>query len=305
MARVPPRITPALRALLIAQRNVVALWQLPPGLKRAALRAAALGDWRRLTTRVYLAEPGQPALDQQRWAALLHGGELARLSGRAALTLHGWTLDAPPPHDVVVPHHVQLTKEPAWMRLHRISHPFNGPAARPARTTAHLATSHAAAWARTDREAMLIVLSVLQQRLTSPVRLIDVVAALPKLPRRRLILSVTDDFRGGAQSLNELDFAALCRRHGVPEPVRQRRVYDAAGKLRSIDVEFRARSGRTLRVEIEGLHHLEPANYFADITRHNSLALADPATTLRVTTWHLTHEAAAFFAGLRQAIAQW
>jgi hypothetical protein len=298
-------MSPQLRNLLIRQGNVVALWQVPPPTRRAITRAAARGDWRRLTSRAYLAAPGDPTVEQQRWAAVLHGGARARLSGCAALTLHGWTQRAPLPHDVVVPHHVQPAKGPGWMCVHRITHPVIGPAALPHRTSAHLATAHAAAWARSEREATLIVLSVLQQRLTSAGHLIRIVTALPRLPRRRLVLSVTQDFRNGAQSLAELDFGAVCRRFGVPEPVRQSRVHDAAGALRAIDAQFRTRTGRVLRVEIEGLHHMEPSQYFADITRHNRLALAAPTSTLRITTWHLEHEAALFFEDLRRALEEW
>jgi len=38
--------------------------------------------------------------------------------------------------------------------------------------------------------------------------------------------------------------------------------------LRDIDVEFRTPSGRLLRLEIEGIQHLDPSNYLSDITRH-------------------------------------
>jgi hypothetical protein len=293
------RIPPPLRQLLIDQDNVVATWQMPQPTRRAAKRAARGGNWRRLTDKTYVAAPSSPSEQQRAWAAVLHCGPSARLSGRNALVLHGWDDDLAAPFDVAVPHRVQPKPGPSWLRIHRFSRAPDGPAARPARTSAHFATAHAAAWARTDREAAFIVISVLQQRLSSADRLKRTLAHMPCLPRRGLILELAAEFVDGSHSLNELDFAALCRRHEVPAPLRQSRRLDAAGRLRAIDVEFVTPSGRVLRLEIEGIQHLEPQNYLADIDRHNQLQISDPAVGLRVSSWTLKHEAAPFMRGLR------
>jgi hypothetical protein len=298
----PPTLTPHLRELLVEQDNVVALWQLPTSERRAVIRAAKRGHWRRLSHAVYLGAPGEPSADQRVWAAGLHGGKHARLSGRTALILHGWSQTLRKRHDVVVPHHVHPKDPPEWVRIHRLVQPVTGPAAQPLRTSPHVATLHASAWASSDREAMLTVISVLQQRLTSPARLASTLTSMPRLHRHRLIGEMVREYADGAHSLNEFDFAALCRRHFVPEPIRQSRVYDNDGILRAIDARFQTRSGRELRVEIEGLHHLDPEHYLADVDRHNALALSDPATTLRITTWHLRQDPAPFMTDLGWAI---
>jgi hypothetical protein len=145
---------------------------------------------------------------------------------------------------------------------------------------------------------MFIVVSALQQRLTSPARLEQALSTMPRLPRRGLIRDVAREFSEGAQSLNELDFSALCRQYHLPAPVRQSRICDSDGNLRAIDARFRTSSGREIRVEIEGLHHLDPAQYVADVDRHNALAFSDPAITLRITTWHLRHDPAPFMGDL-------
>lgn len=297
-------MAPALRELLMRQENVVALWQLPPPQRRATLRAIRYKHWRRLSRQTVLAAPGAASQRQLVWAALLHCGEHARLSGRTALILHGWDQEFDPPHDVVVPHRVQPLPGPSWLRIHRVSQPIVGPAAIPRRTPPHVATAHAGAWARTNREAMFIVISALQQRLISPARMIATLKQLPKLHRRELLAGVTRDFADGSHSLNELDFGTLCRRFSVPDPYRQTRVYGDNEDLRSIDVDFRTASGQRIRVEIEGLHHMNPAQYFADVTRHNSIALTDPATSLRITTWHLRHEPTSFMTALRRAVLE-
>ncbi len=292
-------IPPSLTRLLTRQDNVVATWQLTVPLRRAAARAARRGEWRRLTKKTYLAAPAPPTPRQRAWAAALHGGSQARICGRNALVLLGWADELRAPFDVVVPHSVQPASGPEWLRIHRVSLALTGPAATPPHTWAHVAAARAAAWARTDREATLIVISALQQRLIEPRRLLQTVELLPRLPRRRLVAELVREFNGGAHSLNELDFAALCHRYDVPPPRRQAKRYDSAGQLRAIDVEFVTVSGKILRLEIEGIQHLNPDNYFADITRHNQLQIADPAVGLRVLSWTLSHEPAPFMTQLR------
>ena len=70
-------------------------------------------------------------------------------------------------------------------------------------------------------------------------------------------------------------------------------------RIQDVRVAVLTPSGRVLRLEIEGIQHLDPANYFADITRHNRLQMADPAVGLRVSSWTLKHEAAPFMRELR------
>src|SRR5690606_27652216 len=118
-------------------------------------------------------------------------------------------------------------------------------------------TAHAAGWARTDREAALMVISSLQQRLTTPHRLRQTLTQLPRIRRRAIIAELIDEFAGGVHNLNELDFAALCREHDVPQPQKQTKRFDSAGRLRAIDAEFLTPSGRVLRLEIEGVQHLD------------------------------------------------
>ncbi len=292
-----------MRQLLVAQDNVIALRQLPGAQRRSVRRAAEIGEWRALSWQVYLASPNAASRQQLLWAAVLHGGPGARLCGRNALVLHGWNQELKSPYDVLIPHAVQPKRPPEWLRLHRTVREISGPAATPARTSPHVATVHAAAWADTDRAALFVVISSLQQRLTSVRHLLSSVDAMPKLRRRALIVEAAKEYADGVQSLNELDFGRWCQRFDLPVPIRQTRVRDAAGRLRALDVEFRTASGESLRLEIEGLHHLDPAQYFADITRHNDLAVVRAGMSLRVTTWHLRHEGAAFASVLRQALA--
>lgn len=292
-----------MKRLLIAQDNVVALRQLTYEQRRSVRRVAKAGEWREFSWQVFLASSNLPTPRQYAWAAVLHCGKHARLCGRNALVLHGWNQELHAPYDVLLPHEAQAVRPPAWLKVHRTVAQVTGPAATPHRTSPHLATVNAAAWAANDRAALFVVISALQQRLTSSARVLSTLDAMPRVRRRQLVREAVSEYADGVQSLNELDFATWCRPFGLPEPIRQSRVHDASGRLRALDVEFRTNSGASLRLEIEGLHHLDPAQYFADISRHNDLAVVRAGTSMRVTTWHLRHEGAAFAGVLRQALA--
>lgn len=138
------------------------------------------------------------------------------------------------------------------------------PRARP-----DVATVQAALWARTDREAALLLIAPVQQRLTSPDALADVVDRVRRDKRRGLLRTVLLDVSDGVRSLNELDFAAMCRRRGLPEPDRQDVVTSAVGRS-YLDVRWRR--WRVI-VEIDGVGHLRVDRWIDDSLRHNEIAL--------------------------------
>ena len=91
-----------------------------------------------------------------------------------------------------------------------------------------------------------------------------------RLPRRATIRATLDDIAGGAQALSELDLTRLVRRHRLPEPDRQARRQDAAGRRRWLDASWEA---ARLIVEVDGIHHLDAAQYWADMDRDNDFTL--------------------------------
>lgn len=298
-SRSVPRLSEASRQVLATQLDVVADWQLTPPEVRAARRAVTYKHWQRLTNHVFLASQASPSEMQFLWAALLHGGRDAQIGGRNALVLHGWRESIKAPFDIHVPAGRSRRKNPSWVRIHHGCDPM-APAGSPARTNAHRAAIDAAQWARSDREAMFILVSALQQRLVSATRLAESLAR--NAHRRGLISEVIREYNGGVDSLSELDFGALCRRYGVPEPVRQVRVIDAKGVCRRIDAEFTTHDGRVLRVEIEGMHHLDPDTYLVDVDRHNDMVLAGSDPFLRALTYTLRREPAPFMRRLRDVV---
>lgn len=134
-----------------------------------------------------------------------------------------------------------------------------------------------ALWAATDRQAALILILSVQQRLTSPQALFEAFATIKRHARRRLLRAVLMDTVAGVHSMGEWDFAKACRRRGLPPPSRQVRRQLPNGRV-YLDVywdEF------GVVVEIEGMQHLLPAVAVADSLRQNQLTI-DNDKVLRI-----------------------
>ncbi|MDQ3526860.1 MAG: hypothetical protein M3424_03015, partial [Actinomycetota bacterium] len=108
-----------------------------------------------------------------------------------------------------------------------------------------------AQWARTDRQAATLLAMTVQQRLVTTEQLLDSWGAVLASPRRGVIDQVIRDVCDGAQALAELDFAALCRAGGLPEPTRQAVRVGPRGVV-YLDVWFEEYG---VHVEIHGAQH--------------------------------------------------
>jgi hypothetical protein len=71
-----------------------------------------------------------------------------------------------------------------------------------------LAAIRAASWSRTDRQAALILIMVVQQRIERADQLAATITRFRRLRRRKLIEAVVGDVADGVQALGELDFRA-------------------------------------------------------------------------------------------------
>jgi hypothetical protein len=134
-----------------------------------------------------------------------------------------------------------------------------------------IAAIRAALWARSDRQAALLLASSVQQRITTPEALFEAFSAVRRHRRRQQIGQILTDVSNGAQSIGELDFARLCREFGLPEPDRQTRRRGPDGVFH-LDTTWSAYGAV---VEIEGLHHLEADQALADASRQNELTLGN------------------------------
>jgi very-short-patch-repair endonuclease len=169
---------------------------------------------------------------------------------------------------------------------------------RPPRTTVTRAVVDAAAWARTPGEARLVLAAACQQRRVKPDELTEVVAAMPRVRRRRLIRTTLGDIAGGALALSEIDFVALCRRFRLPRPDLRERRTDAEGRVRYLDAYWK---DWRLYAEIDGAHHMDVRHWAADMLRQNQIWIAGDRI-LRFPAWLVRADPSAVADQIRAAL---
>ena len=128
----------------------------------------------------------------------------------------------------------------------------------------------------------------------------DVGVALLQVRRdkwRRFLEAIVLDLLSGAQSLGELDFAKLCRRHGLPEPDRQAVRKGPDGRT-YLDVWW-DRYG--VVVEVDGIQHQWVQAIIPDALRQNRVSI-DGETVLRVPVLGLRVASAEFMAQIAAAL---
>ena len=240
----------------------------------------ASGRWQRPCHGIVVAHSGPMTPKQELWAALLWAGEGAVLAGLTAARLdglEGFSGDerASPPIHLLVPAGRSVRRKPPGLSVvvHYSTMLGSGdvhPSREPRRTRVARSLVDAAAWAGSDRRAQALLAAGVQQRLARPGDLLAVVTRNERRPRRAMIRATLDDITGGAQALSELDFTRLVRRHRLPEPDRQAARMDSAGRRRWLDAVWEA---ARIIVEVDGIHHLDAAQYWADMDRDNDFTL--------------------------------
>jgi hypothetical protein len=160
------------------------------------------------------------------------------------------------------------------------------------------ATIRGAHWAVSDRQAALIVCLAAQQGLvTGPALLVAATRAHGRT-RRAFIRDLVRDVADGAHALGELDFARLCRLHGLPEPTRQVVRRGPRGRI-YLDVAWEEHG---VVAEIDGVQHRQGLAVTSDNLRRNALQL-DGEITLTIDLVGLRLETDAFLGQVRSALA--
>ncbi len=150
-------------------------------------------------------------------------------------------------------------------------------------------TIDAAAWQRWPRFAVTLLTASVQQRLCAPDELDAALALAGRVRHKRYMRLALADIRGGAESLGEIDVAALCRRFQLMPPSRQRIRRDPGGRRRYLDCEWDLPDGRVVILEVDGAQHMEIEHWWADmprqrgITSWQQMVLRCAAIELRVT----------------------
>lgn len=256
------------------------------------------GRWQHPCHDVVITQSGPLTDRQAARVALLCWGPRAALAGMTAARLDKLTgfddkipfangpiyVLAPPSRK---PRPAPLGLEIVVHRSRRLADSDVHPLRQPRRTRIARSLVDAAQWRATERGAMAILASGVQQGLT---RTSDLRAQLRRpgpMLRRALLLEVVGDIEGGAQALSELDFTQqVIRQFGLPEPSRQVGKRDARNRQRWIDVVFEEWK---VMVEIDGAQHIQPLRQWDDMERDNDMR-AEGYEVLRFPAWQVRKE---------------
>jgi hypothetical protein len=204
------------------------------------------------------------------WAAVLYAGAGAVVSRETAAHAYRWQA-APAVVDVSIPTSRRVREQPG-LRIHRTALPAHDiatvqrlPATSPNRTVLDLALS-----APTVDAALGLIADAVGGRRVSAEVLAHRIRQAQRFRWRQPVLDALGDVAGGSNSLLELKFAQLLRRHGLPVGVRQRRVQQHGRTLR-VDMAWEG-----VVAELDGLlGHNRYADRHRDMQRDNGHVLAD------------------------------
>lgn len=236
------------------------------------------------------------------WRSLWETSGGAALDGASALVASGLKTFTPTVVEVSLPKNNRSARVDGVRRHQRRTMPPIRSSGIP-RVLVPEATVNAAAWAASDRQALLVLCLVLQQRLTTPARLLAAwrTRTTRMAPARRALVEQSMvDLCDGAHSLGELDFAGLCRDHGLPEPTRQAVRTLPDGRI-YLDVAW---EDIGLVVEIDGGHHALALDTVDDALRQNEVVLSDDHV-LRIPLLGLRLTPALFMAQVVRAHQRW
>lgn len=249
-------------------------------------REVAAERWRLWGKQTVALHRATLTAEARHWGAVWEVGERhALLDGASALAAAGMTGISVEDVHVSVTHTARVAPV-SGVQIHKIIRRLPGecagaglPRVRPA-----LACVRAAHWAVSDRQAALLLVLPVQQRLITGAQLCRAVEQNPGRNRRALIALLAADIADGAHSLGELDLTRALRRRGLPEPTRQRPRRGPRGAV-YLDVDF---DEADLTVEVDGAGHWRGLAQATDDLRQNELSIAG-RTVLRVSLmgWRL------------------
>jgi len=269
------------------------------GYDHAAIAREVDNDrWTRLGTHTVALHTGTVSAAALRWRALWEVAEdVALVDGVTALHAAGLTGYTQDVLHVSVPRGAQCPGVDG-VRIHRVTRRAGETVGTGLpRTRVEVAALRGAAWAKSDRQAALVLCLVVQQRLTTGGRLLDALPVVRNRGRRPFVRQVLRDIADGAQSLGELDFAEMCRRHGIPPPDRQVLRRTALGRI-YLDARWR---GTRFVVEIDGAGHRVGLAVTDDNLRQNEVVLGDDRV-LRIDLVGLRVHEVAFMQQVRRGV---
>ncbi len=190
------------------------------GMTRWQVSAQVRADrWKRLGPETVLILPQGPSLETEWWRAVLEVGPGALLGGVSALESYGLRGIGSDRIQVAAPKSCR-PRGARGVRVYetRRLRPEDIAVSTLPRLRPAPAALFAALWARSDREAALLIVAPVQQRITTAEAISTALDRVVRHPRRRLLRAVVADVREGAQSLGELDFARHVSPPRTPTP---------------------------------------------------------------------------------------
>ena len=234
--------------------------------------------WTAWSATVIATFTGDLSRDQLIWLGVLSAGPGALASHLTAAEIAGLRNWPREEITILVPYGSDTTCRVEGCRLVRSRRDLielRDPEASPAACRIEPAVLLFAAEERSTRTAQAVLAAAVQQRLTTPDRLLAWIDRLRPLPKAPLLRGALRDIAGGAQSLAEIDIVRLCRRRRLAAPVRQVKRRDADGRVRFTDCEWRLADGKTLVLEIDGGFHMEVEHWEDDLARQRALSATD------------------------------
>jgi very-short-patch-repair endonuclease len=280
---------------ILSRRQLYAM-----GLTRSEVRANVRAlRWRTVGRQCVCVHRGPLPPAARHWVAVLEAGPRAYVDAASALVQAGLRNFVVDRVRISVPRGARVYRRLPGVDIRQTRRwraddvaPGGLPRARPA-----VAAVRAALWARSDREAALVLTMTVQQGLATAESIALEMLKVKRDRRRAFIHQVLHDLLDGVRSLGELDVARACRERGLPEPSRQalRRANNGSYYL---DVYWERWH---LVVEIDGIHHTWATQVVGDAIRQNTLALQGD-TVLRLPLLGLRVAPDEFFAQIEQAL---
>jgi hypothetical protein len=267
------------QAGVISRRQALELGMTVTQVKRAVRRR----EWIQVHPGVYVDHNGELTWLQRAWAAVLFSWPAA-LTLDSALRAHEGPGRAGRDQDVI---HVAVARGrkinvPDGVRVHHVPDldsvalwNLGPPRLRYEQSVLHVASS-----ARSDLAAIATLADACGARRTTAVRLLEALAGLPRLPRRRWIAGILQDVAEGTCSVLEHGYLTRVERaHGLPRGTRQHPEL-ASGRPMFRDV-LHAEHG--LVVELDGrLFHGSSEAWDRDLERDLDAAVARTEETVRL-----------------------
>jgi hypothetical protein len=251
------------------------------GLDQGVLdRRVREGRWRRLHRGVVVVHAGPPPWRTLARAALLHAGEGAALSHRAAGWLQG-LVPQPSVIDVTIPHDRRI-RPAEGVVVHRRRGPLVAGGSIPMTPLITTVADLLATTPDADETVRLLAEAVDRGLPTEHLR--RVLAARPTQRGRRLALEMLDEVGAGVESALELRYHRdVERAHGLPRSRAQARDVLAGAVIRA----DRRYDEWSTRVELDGSVAHRGARGDADVWRDNAVALEIGDLTLRYRWRHV------------------